>query len=128
MSTSVAASRLSCLFDRRRLVHGPAVELQVHTTEKTDGCVVVDDEHGVAGRVHRGPQSTRIPIRVPHVYNLKMRSNSGDSKGGFEREINRVAQRIPRPSPQFRRRSWLAFQRALDPFAKPRPLRARRRH
>ena len=59
---------LPCLLDRLGLVHGPAVELQVHTTEKTDGCVVVNDEHGVAGRVHRGPQCTRNPIRVESVY------------------------------------------------------------
>ena len=56
MSTERRRHRLARLLDRRGLVHGPAVELQVHTTEKTDGCVVVDDEHGVAGRVHRGPE------------------------------------------------------------------------
>jgi hypothetical protein len=46
-------------------------------------------------------------------------------RGEYEHEIDRVARRVPRPSPQFRRRAWLAFQRALDPFAKPRPLRGR---
>jgi len=55
-----------------------------------------------------------------------MRNKPDDSEGRFEREINRIAQRVPRPSPQFRRRSWLEFERALDPFAKPRPLRGRR--
>jgi hypothetical protein len=30
---------------------------------------------------------------------------------------------VPRPTPQFRRRAWLAFQRALDPLAPPKPLR-----
>jgi len=55
-----------------------------------------------------------------------MRNQSRDSEDEFEREIDRVAKRVPRPSPQFRRRAWLAFERALDPFAKPRPLRGRR--
>jgi hypothetical protein len=34
--------------------HGPAVELEVHPAEKSDRRVVVDDENGVTGRVHRG--------------------------------------------------------------------------
>jgi hypothetical protein len=29
---------------------------------------------------------------------------------------------LPRPTPQFRRRAWLAFQRALNPLAPPKPL------
>src|SRR4051812_43190306 len=31
---------------------------------------------------------------------------------------------LPHPTPRFRRRSWLAFQQALDPLAPPRPLPA----
>jgi hypothetical protein len=34
----------------------------------------------------------------------------------------------PKPTPQFRRRAWLAFQRAIDPLAPPRPLPRRRPH
>jgi hypothetical protein len=30
---------------------------------------------------------------------------------------------LPAPTIPFRRRAWLAFQRALDPLARPRPLR-----
>jgi hypothetical protein len=30
---------------------------------------------------------------------------------------------LPAPTPSFRRRAWLDFQRALDPLARPRPLR-----
>jgi hypothetical protein len=30
---------------------------------------------------------------------------------------------LPRPTLQFRLRSWRAFQRALDPLAPPKPLR-----
>ena len=29
---------------------------------------------------------------------------------------------VPRPTPHFRRRAWVAFQRALDPLSPPRPL------
>ncbi|MGE5690168.1 MAG: hypothetical protein ACM33B_06395 [Pseudomonadota bacterium] len=35
---------------------------------------------------------------------------------------------LPLPTAQFRRRAWLAFQRALDPLAPPRPLRPPRQH
>jgi hypothetical protein len=78
------------------------------------------------GESTAGRQCTRIPIRIGSVYYLKMRTKSRDSEEEFEREIDRAAQRVPQPSPQFRRRAWLAFERALDPFAKPRPLRGRR--
>jgi hypothetical protein len=70
----------------------------------------------------------RTPIPAGSVYSLKVRNEPGHSEAEFEREIDRAARRIPRPSPQFRRRSWLAFQRALDPFAQPKPLRGRRQH
>jgi hypothetical protein len=34
---------------------------------------------------------------------------------------------LPRPTTQFRWRAWLAFQRALDPLAPPKPLPLKRR-
>ncbi|HEV7134321.1 MAG TPA: hypothetical protein VGN27_11385 [Gaiellaceae bacterium] len=34
---------------------------------------------------------------------------------------------LPTPTARFRRRAWLDFQRALDPFAAPRPWPMRRR-
>jgi hypothetical protein len=34
----------------------------------------------------------------------------------------------PRPSPQFRRRAWQDFQRAIDPLATPKPLPQPRQH
>jgi hypothetical protein len=40
---------------------------------------------------------------------------------------DQIRRAMPRPTMQFRRRSWNAFQRALDPFAQPRPLRQPRR-
>jgi hypothetical protein len=30
---------------------------------------------------------------------------------------------LPLPTPQFRLKAWHTFQRALDPFARPRPLK-----
>ena len=35
---------------------------------------------------------------------------------------------IPHPTPQFRRRAWIEFQRALDPLSPPKPLRPKRHH
>ncbi|HSL63208.1 MAG TPA: hypothetical protein VK874_01005 [Gaiellaceae bacterium] len=37
--------------------------------------------------------------------------------------VGRAAASLPRPTVRFRRQAWLAFQRALDPLAQPRPLR-----
>jgi len=37
-----------------------------------------------------------------------------------------MGSKLPQPSLAFRRRAWLAFQRALDPLAPPRPLPSRR--
>jgi len=54
-----------------------------------------------------------------------MRNDGSDPRHEYEREIERASSRVPRASPQFRRRSWLAFQRALDPLARPKPLRGR---
>ena len=31
---------------------------------------------------------------------------------------------LPRPSSHFRKRAWLEFQRALDPLARPKPMRS----
>jgi hypothetical protein len=42
--------------------------------------------------------------------------------------LGREARRaLPSPTMSFRLRAWLKFQRALDPLARPRPLRALRR-
>jgi hypothetical protein len=46
-------------------------------------------------------------------------------RGGFEDVLAGLP--APRPTLQFRRRAWAAFQRALDPLAPPKPL-PRRRH
>jgi hypothetical protein len=40
--------------------------------------------------------------------------------------IHGLEKLLPRPTTAFRRRAWLQFQRALDPLAKPKPLRIER--
>jgi hypothetical protein len=54
--------RLTGLWDRCRLDHAPTVQFQVDAAQEADGRVVVDDENGVAGRVHRGRKCMRIPM------------------------------------------------------------------
>jgi hypothetical protein len=113
------------LSERPGLPHRAALGLEVDTAQETDRGVVIDDQNGVAGRVHAAPQCMRNPIRGSVVYSLKM-TNEHHSEEASEREAERVPGRVPRPSPQFRRRSWLLFQRALDPLAPPKPLKGRR--
>ena len=92
--------------DARRLEHVVAVELQVDPAEQTQRVVVVDDQNrrhfGVGSYGHRVSVSPFRPF-----YHSEMR-NSADC--------------FPHPTPIFRRRSWLVFQRALDPLASPRRL------
>jgi len=59
-------------------------------------------------------------------YILEMRNELPQLEGSLERLLCHVRGRLPRPSPQFRHRSWLAFQKALDPLAPPKPLRNQR--
>jgi hypothetical protein len=49
------------LLERRRLADRPALELQVDPAQEADRRVVVDDENGMAGRIHAAGQSTRNP-------------------------------------------------------------------
>ena len=116
---------LPCLPDRSRLAHDPALQFQVDTAEEADAGIVVDDENGVPGRVHRAGKCTRIQAGRSAVSLLKM---TNESPSQLDRELARVRSRLPRPSPQFRRRAWLSFQRAIDPLAPPKPLRGRRQH
>ena len=58
-----ALEPLTRLANRRRLADVPTVELEVEPAEHPNGRVVVDDEHGAAGRIHSGPQSSRAVTR-----------------------------------------------------------------
>jgi hypothetical protein len=61
------------------------------------------------------------------VSSLKMAIREGERmKGSDERKGE--PEHVPRPTPTFRRRAWLAFQRALDPLAPPKPLRPPRQN
>ena len=55
-----------------------------------------------------------------------MSRGAGDSKELVGRGDEFKGAGLPAPSIQFRRRAWLAFQRALDPLAQPRPLPMRK--
>ena len=77
------------------------------------------------GKSTAGGDCTRTSILTDSVYPLKMRNERGNPQQERERDLDCDSKGVPRPSPQFRRRAWLAFQRALDPLAHPKPLRGR---
>ncbi len=65
------------------------------------------------------PYPSRLPVGWPTDVNWNpLRHRSTDSR------------KLPRPTERFRRRAWLAFERALDPLGTPRrlPNRPRGRH
>jgi hypothetical protein len=47
---------------------------------------------------------------------------------GQQTEGTTVGPWLPRPTLQFRVKAWRAFQRMLDPFAPPKPLRRPRKY
>ena len=118
--------RRSGFVGRARLQHAVAVELEVDPAEQPDRGIVVDDENrsrrmdrvSLAGRHRRIRSSPRL------VAHLKMKDARGANTAlppphalcGVQ------APELPTPTTGFRRRAWLAFQRALDPLAPPRPL------
>ncbi|HEY2310095.1 MAG TPA: hypothetical protein VGH46_03145 [Gaiellaceae bacterium] len=53
-----------------------------------------------------------------------MAKDSPQPGGGCLRGVQNGAELagLPCPTQRFRRQSWLAFQRALDPLAPPKPL------
>ena len=48
---------------------------------------------------------------------------SADSIVGERLRRASLCDAVPAPSPSYRVQAWIAFQRALDPLARPRPLR-----
>jgi hypothetical protein len=66
-----------------------------------------------------------IPIRALLVIWVEVTKEPTLSDGGSSDRGNRsVRSLLPAASPQFRRRCWERFQRALDPLAVPKPLRS----
>jgi hypothetical protein len=53
----------------------------------------------------------------------RIRVGRENSEGGHS-----IGPWLPRPTMQFRLRAWQAFQRLLDPFAPPKPLRRPHKH
>lgn len=57
-----------------------------------------------------------------------MRNGLKQMDDQLTRERASAAKDAPQPTPQFRRRAWVDFQRALDPLAPPKPLKQPRLH
>jgi hypothetical protein len=51
-----------------------------------------------------------------------------ERKGELMLEEMLSTERPPKPTLHFRQKSWRDFQRALDPLAQPKPLKALRLH
>jgi hypothetical protein len=49
------------------------------------------------------------------------RGHTEDARGR-EQKKEREQLRLPAPTPSYRRRAWVEFQRALDPLARIKPL------
>ncbi len=78
----------------------------------------------MAGRVYRRNQIGRRTVS-----DLKVRKHARGRTMHLDDSHSDDWERLaPGPTPQFRRRAWLAFQRAIDPLAPPRPLPRRRPH
>src|SRR3954469_4189477 len=111
------------LLEGRGLVHAPALQLEVDPAEKPDRGVVVHDEDVLGGPpLHLRPRVyPRTPNKSQVVYLLKMRN--GERSAHPRTDTRRDPPEWPRPTPHFRRRACLEFQRALDPLAPPKQLR-----
>jgi len=79
------------------------------------------------GRLSGGQTMFGCPFRITieTFINLHVEGNNGreNSEGGHS-----IGPWLPRPTMQFRLRAWQAFQRLLDPFAPPKPLRRPHKH
>lgn len=56
------------------------------------------------------------------VGSLDVKDSPHPSREGWERPPGLPLPDLPTPTGRYRRRAWLAFQRALDPLARPKPL------
>ena len=67
-----------------------------------------------------------LRIRAPEavVSNFEMAKDSPQPERGGRGVQSADPAGLPHPTNRFRHRAWLAFQRALDPLAPPRPLPA----
>jgi hypothetical protein len=123
------------LADRPGLDDGISLELQVDSAKEPQGRIVVDDKHcrGVAAHRPSVPpflesvdfldfsQSTVTDSQECAFIDLKVGRRSEAEQADMVQQ--RLAAQLPQPTPSFRRRAWLEFQRALDPLAPPKPLR-----
>ena len=75
-----------------------------------------------AGQSSRDRSVLRNPSQRRVVYPYDMARDTGRDEELVSRGGTGPKDDLPAPSAQFRRRSWLAFQRALDPLAPPKPM------
>jgi hypothetical protein len=127
--------RLLGFTDCPSLENGVALKLQVDSTEQPQRRIVVDNKHcrgvdphlpSVAADwgIRRFPEiatSARTQSGPSLVYALEMRNRPEPEQVHTARK--RLEAELPQPTPSFRRRAWLQFQRAIDPLGPPRPLR-----
>ncbi len=116
------------------LEHLVPVELEVDPAEQADRGLVVDDENPGRRMTPFAPHSARslaavgslLRIRAPEtaVYRFEVAKDFPQPERGGRGVQSVDPACLPHPTNRFRHRSWLAFQRALDPLAPPRPLPA----
>ena len=91
--------------------------------------LVVDDEDAVPRRHAPRRESTPYPgpyRRAPSAFDPSATwARDGPRAQPVRRGDEASTRALPAPTPQFRRRAWRTFQRALDPLARPRPLPTR---
>ena len=121
-----------CRVQRLRLAHLVAVELEIDPAKQPNRRLVVD---------HKNPDGRRMPPGIAHlarvyrprrrvrtrgprepVYLFEVAKDFPQPRGGGREVRSADPAGLPLPTQRFRRRAWLAFQRALDPLAPPKPL------
>ena len=123
-SARAVASELS-------LEHLVPVELEIDPAKQPNRRLVVDDEdagrrmtpgiphlarvYGLGGSVPTAPERSFTTLKW-------QRTSRSPERGGRRGVQSADPAGLPHPTQRFRRRAWLAFQRALDPLAPPKPL------
>jgi hypothetical protein len=124
--------RRACRRERLRLDDLVSVELEIDPAQEPDRGLVVNDQD---------PSRRRMPPGIPHRRESSCRRVGPYPRRGTARYRFEVAKDLPQrgrsgrrgvqsvdpaglphPTQRFRREAWLAFQRALDPLAPPKPL------
>ena len=119
--------------ERVSLEHLVPVELEVDAAEQPDRRLVVDDKDPgrrmtlatphLAASLTAAAVLVRTRARPAVVYPFEVAKDCPQPDRGGRRGVRSAdPARLPHPTQRFRREAWLAFQRALDPLAPPKPL------